>query len=80
MKTFFFSNCIFFAITLVIMNGHTCKLFENIINDVQNKGNGEINTAYHNYSTRTYYDSVQVEGPERKVSMNLTTVLYHQRM
>ena len=40
-----FSNYVFFAITLVIMNGHTCKLFENIINDVQNKGNGEINTA-----------------------------------
>ena len=31
------------------MNGHTCKLFENIINDAQNKGNGEINTAKHNY-------------------------------
>ena len=29
----------------MIMNGHTCKLFENIINDVQNKGDGEINTA-----------------------------------
>ena len=31
--------------TLVIMNGHTCKSFENIINDVQNNGNGEINTS-----------------------------------
>ena len=31
---------VFFAITLVIINGHTCKLFENIINDVQIKGNG----------------------------------------
>ena len=40
-----FSNCVLFLITLVIMNGHTCKLFENSINDVQNKGNGEINTA-----------------------------------
>ena len=41
-----FSNCVF-AITfkLMIMNGQTCKLFENIINDVQNKGNGEKNTA-----------------------------------
>ena len=27
-----YSNCVF-AITLVIMNGHTCKLFESIIND-----------------------------------------------
>ena len=28
------------------MNGHTCILFANFINDVQNKpGNGEINTA-----------------------------------
>ena len=33
------------AITLVIMNGPASKLFENIINDVQNKGNGEIDTA-----------------------------------
>ena len=41
---FFFSNCVF-VITLVIMNGHTCKLFENVINGVQNKDNGEINTA-----------------------------------
>ena len=39
-----FSNCVL-AITLVIMNGYTFKLFENIINGVQNKGNGEINTA-----------------------------------
>ena len=29
----------------MIMNGHTCKLFENIISDVQNKSNGEIDTA-----------------------------------
>ena len=33
-----FSNCV---CNLVIMNGHSCKLFET----VQNKGNGEINTA-----------------------------------
>ena len=44
MKKFNFQT-VFFAITLVIMNGHTCKLFENIINVVQNKDNGEINTA-----------------------------------
>ena len=25
------------------------------------------------------FDSEQVEGPERKVSMNSTTVLYHQK-
>ena len=31
------------------MNGHTCKLFKNITYDVQNKGNGEINAAKHNY-------------------------------
>ena len=47
MKELFFQT-VFFAITLVIMNGHTCKLFENIINDAQNKGNGQINTAKHN--------------------------------
>ena len=39
-----FSNCAF-AITILIMNRHTCKLFENIIKDVQNKGSGEVNTA-----------------------------------
>ena len=39
-----FSNYVF-AITLIIMNGHIYTLFEIIINDVQNKGNGEINTA-----------------------------------
>ena len=39
-----FLNCVF-AITLVIIYGHTCKLFENIINDVQNMGNGKINAA-----------------------------------
>ena len=37
-------NCVF-AITIVIMNGHKCQLFENIINDVKNMGNGEINVA-----------------------------------
>ena len=36
---------VFFAIILVIINGHTCKLFEKSIDDVQNKGNGEINTV-----------------------------------
>ena len=39
-----FSNFVF-TITLVIMNGHMCKLFKNVIHDVQNKGNGEKNTA-----------------------------------
>ena len=29
----------------MIIDGHTCKLFENIINDVQNKGHEEINAA-----------------------------------
>ena len=45
-----FSNFVFAITLVIIMNGHTCKLFENIINDVQNKGSGEINTAKHNYS------------------------------
>ena len=40
-----FSNCVFCDEFSVIINGHTCKLFENIINDIQNKGNGKINTA-----------------------------------
>ena len=62
------------------MNVHKCKLFENIINDVQTNGNGEINTAKHNYFKKAYFDSVQVEGPERKIPMHLTTVFYHHRM
>ena len=45
MKKNFFFQTVFFAKTLVIMNGHICKLFENIINDVQKNGNVEINTA-----------------------------------
>ena len=36
---------VIFATTLVIMNGHTCKLFENFINDIQHKGKLEINMA-----------------------------------
>ena len=32
------------------MNGHTYKLFKNILNDCQTKCKGEINTAKHNYS------------------------------
>ena len=28
-----------FAIIFVIINGHTCKLFKNILNDVQTEGN-----------------------------------------
>ena len=34
----------------MFINGHTCKLFKNILNDVQTVGNGEINTAKYNYS------------------------------
>ena len=29
-------------ITLVIMHGHTCKLFDNTIDNVQNKGKARI--------------------------------------
>ena len=36
---------VIFTITFLTMNRHTCKLFENILNDDQTKGNGEINTA-----------------------------------
>ena len=32
------------------MNGRTCKLLKRIINGVQAKDNGEINTAEHNYA------------------------------
>ena len=39
-----FLNCDF-AMLFVIMNKHTCKLFNNILNDVQTKGNGEIITS-----------------------------------
>ena len=42
-ETVKFSNCVL-AITSVIMNGQTFKVFENI-NGVQNKGNVEMNTA-----------------------------------
>ena len=56
----------FFAITLVIMNGHTCKLFDSIINDVQNKGNGEINTAYHNYSKKHNFKVYTLYGLKGK--------------
>ena len=34
-----------FAIFFVIMNRHTCKLNQSILNDVKTKGNGEIITA-----------------------------------
>ena len=34
----------------MIMNTHTCKSFKNILNDIQTEDNGEITTAYHNYS------------------------------
>ena len=34
-----------FGILFVTINGHTYILFKNILNDVQTKGKGEINTA-----------------------------------
>ena len=39
-----FSNSGFCNIS-VTMNGHTYKLFKNILNDIQTKGKGEVNTA-----------------------------------
>ena len=54
-----------FATILVTMNGQTCKLFKNIINDVQTNDNEEINTAEHNYSKQVYFDTVKFEGPEK---------------
>ena len=39
-----FSTCVF-VIIFVNMNGHTCKLFQIILDDVRAKGNGEINTS-----------------------------------
>ena len=48
-------------------------IFENIIDDVQNKGNGEINTAYHNFSKKRNLIVYKLKGL-KKVSMNPTTV------
>ena len=36
---------VIFAIIFTTMNGHTFKLFKNILNDVQTKGEWEINKA-----------------------------------
>ena len=36
---------VIFAIILVTLNGHTSKLFINILNDVPTEGKGEINMA-----------------------------------
>ena len=41
---------VIFAISFVFMNGHTCKLVKNILDDVQTMITGEINTAEHHYS------------------------------
>ena len=38
-----------FAIIFLIMNGHTCKLFKNILNDVQIKVDEEINMTLKMY-------------------------------
>ena len=40
------------------MNGHTCKLFKNILKDVQFRGNGEIIMALHNYSRKMHFDTL----------------------
>ena len=74
-----FSNCVF-GISLVIMSGHTCKSFEKNINDVQNKGNREINTAQHNYSKKRNLIVYKLKGLKGKFLCILQTVVYHQRM
>ena len=43
-KKYHFQTMIF-AIIFMIMNRYTCKLFKNILNDVQTEGNGKIITA-----------------------------------
>ena len=45
----------------MIKKRHTCKLFKNILNDVQTKGNGEIIAVKHNYY-KIYFDTLYVEG------------------
>ena len=48
-------------------NGYTYILFKNILNDVQTKGKGEINTALHSYSKIVYFDTISVEGLKSKI-------------
>ena len=48
------------------MHGHTCELFDNTINNVQNKVNGEINTAYYNNSKNRDLIVYKVKG--KKIS------------
>ena len=38
-----------FALIYMTIDGHTYKLFQNIVSDVRTKGKWEINTAQHNY-------------------------------
>ena len=55
-----FSNC-YFCNNIMIMNRHTCKLFKNVLNDVQTKDNWEIITAKRNYFKQLYLDILYVE-------------------
>ena len=45
-------QAVIFGIFFVTMNGHTYKLFKNILNDVQIEGKGEI----------VHFDTISVEG------------------
>ena len=39
----------------MIVNGHTCKLFKSILNNVQTTGYWGIKTALHHYSNKLYF-------------------------
>ena len=46
----YLNNFVISAIISAFINGNKCKPFKDILNGVQTKGNGEINTTQHNYS------------------------------
>ena len=53
----------------MIINRHTCKLFKNILNNVQTEGNGEIITAKHNYYKICILILYLVKGLNSKFSL-----------
>ena len=59
------------------MHGHTCKLFDNTIDSVQNKGNGEIQldiTTLKKLNLIVY----KLKGLKDTFFLNPTTVFYQQ--
>ena len=59
------------------MDVYTCKSSKNIINDVQSKGNGEINTVKYNYSKK-YFDTKNIiNDVQSKGNGEINTVKYN---